>query len=104
MRLFRRRRRTAEAAYVPYVPRHAGWAQTALPPEAAAPPPPAAPPVPVAPTVPVPRATARPAPPPPGAPGVRLGFADGTEVELDGSDPSARALRTVADVIVRGLG
>jgi len=44
-----------------------------------------------------------PAPEPPPAPaaGVRLGFADGTEVELDGSHPSTVALRAVADLLVQ---
>lgn len=46
---------------------------------------------------------AQPAAPPEPA-GVRLGFADGTELELDGTHPSAVALRTVADVIARDLG
>jgi len=74
MGLFRRRRRTADASYVPYAPRHsAGWAEAAVPPQ------------------PVPD------------PAVRLGFADGTEVELDQSHPSAVALKTVADVIAGGL-
>jgi hypothetical protein len=73
MRLFRRRERTA---VTPYAPRHAGWANLALPPT----------------------------PSPAADPAVRLGFADGTEVELDGSHPNAVALRTVADVIARELG
>jgi hypothetical protein len=34
--------------------------------------------------------------------GVRLGFADGTEVELGAGDPRALALRAVADVLVAG--
>jgi len=72
MRLFRRRARTATT---PYVPRHSGWAEPALPP------------------VPVPIALA----------GVRLGFVDGTEVELEHNHPSAVALRSVADVISRDL-
>lgn len=73
MRLFRRRPRTATP---PYAPRHSGWAEPALPPA----------PVRAEPLV-----------------GVRLGFADGTEVELDHSHPSAVALRSVADVIARDL-
>lgn len=74
MGLFRRRRRTADASYVPYAPRHsAGWAQAALPPPVVL------------------------------DPAVRLGFTDGTEVELDRSHPSAVALKTVADVIARDL-
>ena len=76
MRLFRRRAR-AEAAYQPYVPRHSGWAQPAVPPEPS---------------------------PPVADPAVRLGFADGTEIELEQSHPSAVALKTVADVIARDLG
>jgi hypothetical protein len=77
---WRRRRRTAEASYVPYVPRHSCWAQPAVPPAEPA------------------------APAEPPDPAVRLGFADGTEIELDGAHPSAVALRTVADVIARELG
>ncbi len=69
MRLFRRRRRVA--AQDPYVPRHSGWAQAAVP--------------------------------PPPDPAVRLGFADGTELELAATHPSAVALKTVADVIARDL-
>lgn len=41
---------------------------------------------------------------PPEPVGVRLGFTDGTEVELAVTHPSAVALRTVADVIARDLG
>jgi len=37
----------------------------------------------------------------PPAYGVRLGFADGTEVGLDDRDPSAMALRAVADLLVQ---
>jgi len=33
--------------------------------------------------------------------GVRLGFADGSEVALDERDPSALALRAVADLLVQ---
>jgi len=33
--------------------------------------------------------------------GVRLGFADGSEVALDDRDPSAMALRAVADLLVQ---
>ena len=33
--------------------------------------------------------------------GVRLGFQDGTEVALDERDPSALALRAVADLLVQ---
>ncbi|MDQ1745814.1 MAG: hypothetical protein QOD07_77 [Frankiaceae bacterium] len=77
MRLFRRRRRTADAGYVPYAPRHsAAWAQPAVPP-------------------PVPAQPAQP------DPAVRLGFADGTEVELAASHPNAVALRAVADLLVQ---
>jgi hypothetical protein len=54
-------------------------------------------------------ASAEPAPVPVGAspietptPGVRLGFADGTEVSLAVGDPRALALRAVADILVRG--
>ena len=53
------------------------------------------------------RATwAEPALPPPAydappAYGVRLGFADGSEVGLDERDPSAVALRAVADLLVQ---
>jgi hypothetical protein len=32
---------------------------------------------------------------------VRLGFADGSERELDGADPHALALKAVADVLMR---
>jgi hypothetical protein len=35
-------------------------------------------------------------------PGVRLGFADGSEVALVDGDPRAVALRAVADLLVRG--
>jgi hypothetical protein len=35
------------------------------------------------------------------AAGVRLGFADGSEVALDERDPSALALRAVADLLVQ---
>jgi len=77
MHLFRRRERTA---VVPYEPRHAGWAQPALPPQPHQSPQPADPAEPV---------------------GVRLGFADGTEVALDRSHPSAVALRAVADLLVQ---
>jgi len=35
------------------------------------------------------------------AAGVRLGFADGSEVALDARDPSALALRAVADLLVQ---
>jgi hypothetical protein len=73
MRLFRRRSRAAEAPYQPYVPRHSVWAQPAVPPGPAR------------------------------GPAVRLGFADGTEVELEQGHPSAVALTTVADVIARDL-
>lgn len=40
--------------------------------------------------------------PPPSAPqaGIQLGFADGTNVALDPSDPQAIALKKVADVLV----
>ena len=34
--------------------------------------------------------------------GVRLGFHDGSEVELTSTDPRARALREVADVLLHG--
>jgi hypothetical protein len=34
--------------------------------------------------------------------GVRLGFDDGSEVELASADPRARALREVADVLLHG--
>jgi hypothetical protein len=93
MGLFRRRRRTADASYLPYAPRHsdsgrAGWAQPALPPQSAPPAEPAVAPQPAQAVEPV---------------GVRLGFADGTEVALDHSHPSAVALKTVADVITRDL-
>ncbi|HMC68815.1 MAG TPA: hypothetical protein VKJ07_06655, partial [Mycobacteriales bacterium] len=71
----RRRPRTADAAYVPYAPRHsAAWAQPAAPP----------PPVQAQPD-----------------PAVRLGFSDGTEVELAASHPNAVALRAVADLLVQ---
>jgi hypothetical protein len=33
--------------------------------------------------------------------GVVLGFADGSESELDGTDPRAVALKAVADVLMR---
>ena len=33
--------------------------------------------------------------------GVVLGFADGSESELDGADPHALALKAVADVLMR---
>ena len=36
-----------------------------------------------------------------GDPSVRLGFADGTEVELAASHPNAVALRAVADLLVQ---
>jgi hypothetical protein len=38
---------------------------------------------------------------PPQEPAVRLGFDDGSEVELAASDPRAVALRAVADVLVQ---
>jgi hypothetical protein len=41
---------------------------------------------------------AQPARPPAG---VVLGFADGSESELDGTDPRAVALKAVADVLMR---
>jgi len=41
---------------------------------------------------------AQPATPPTG---VVLGFADGSESELDGADPRAMALKAVADVLMR---
>ena len=44
-----------------------------------------------------------PAPPvdvPVQATGVKLGFADGSEVALDDRDPRAAALRAVADVLI----
>ena len=42
---------------------------------------------------------ATPALPPDAA--VRLGFVDGTEIELNVTDPRARALRSVADLLVQ---
>jgi hypothetical protein len=47
-------------------------------------------------TVPAPPATAV----TPESAGVRLGFADGSAVDLDPADPRAAALRAVADVLV----
>jgi hypothetical protein len=40
-------------------------------------------------------------PPEPSETAVRLGFADGTEVDLPAEDPRARALRAVADSLVQ---
>ena len=52
--------------------------------------------------VPAPRSLwAQPAYPVSEAAPVRLGFADGTEVELDAEHPNAVALRTVADLLVQ---
>ena len=44
---------------------------------------------------------AAPALPPAPSAGVRLGFADGSEVELESGHPSALALRAVADLLVQ---
>jgi hypothetical protein len=43
-----------------------------------------------------------PAPEPVHAPAVRLGFADGSDLNLDPSDPHTIALKAVADVLVAG--
>jgi len=73
-------------------PRHAqarsaaSWAQPAFPPAAEVQP---RPELPQAVVVPVQSS------------GVRLGFQDGTEVALDERDPSALALRAVADLLVQ---
>jgi len=45
---------------------------------------------------------APPVEPTPAGPDVRLGFDDGTEVQLAPNDPRAQALRHVADVLLEG--
>ena len=70
------------------MPRQATWAQPAFP----SAPNPAAVDVPAQPA---------PADVPAQSSGVLLGFADGTEVALDERDPSALALRAVAELLVQ---
>jgi hypothetical protein len=70
--------------------RHAArWAEPALPPATPVVTPPVTPPA-----TPVVTAVEP-------VPGVRLGFVDGTQVELDRGHPSARALRAIADLLVQ---
>jgi len=51
--------------------------------------------------VPAPRSASWVAPALPPEPAVRLGFDDGSELELTAGDPRARALRAVADLLVQ---
>jgi hypothetical protein len=75
------RRRTTVAPVARHaVPRQSSWAQPAFPPDWNTP---AVDVVPVQ------------------ASGVLLGFADGTQVALDERDPSALALRAVAELLVQ---
>lgn len=72
-------RRSASTGRHALPQQRAAWAQPALPP----------------PLTPAPVATPEP------SYGVRLGFSDGTEVGLHPHDPSALALRAVADLLVQ---
>jgi len=77
------------------MPRQTSWAKPAFPPA------PATPVVPPSPAVPATAGVSAPVAVPAQVSGVLLGFADGTHVALDERDPSAMALRAVAELLVQ---